>query len=391
MTRWLRAAAAVLLLACSSDDTAPADAGADASDAGPLPRPAPPQVQNQHGPVQAAPKVVPIFFANDALQSQVEDFLQQLAASTYWSGATSEYGVGPLSVASSIVVSDSPPATIDTAGIESWLAGYLDGTHAGWPIAGDPNDVFAIFYPSPTTVADPQFGTSCSDFNGFHFQGLASTSLVYAVFPRCPSAGTLTGLDAVTATVSHELVEAATDPFLQTAPAWSFTDVDHLIWNYVPGAEIADMCDLEPQSFQRLVGPYMVQRTWSNASALAGHDPCVPVLPGPYFNAAPVLTAKQNITFQGEVTTTNGIPIALGETKTIDVRLFSDAPTSDWSVDALDTTNPPGLTFAWDKQTGNDGDTLHLSITRTAAAGSEIVLESRSGATTNLWFGFVAE
>ncbi len=371
-----------LVLACSSDDVVQTDAGADAvADAGyPASHPAPPQVQNQQGPVLATPKVIPIFFANDTEQPQIEDFLHQLAASSYWSATTAEYGVTSLTIASSIVASGAPPTTLDTVAIESSLGAYSDG---------DPNDLFAIFYPSSTTISDPLFGTSCTDFAGFHFQGLKNPQLVYAVLPRCASAGALTGLDGLTAALSHELVESATDPFLQTAPAWGFTDVDHLIWSFLPGAEVADMCDLEPQSFQRLVGPYFVQRSWSNAAARSGHDPCVPALATPYFNAAPVLLAKQEITFQSQVLTTNGLALALGETKTIAVELFSDAPTSDWSVDAFDTAQPPSITFAWDAQSGDNGTTLHLSLTRTSAASSEIVIESKSGTSTNLWFAYV--
>ena len=379
LTRWLVVFA---LLGCSSDDSTPKDAGPDVIDAGyPGPHPAPPQVRNQQGPVIATPRVVPVFFANDAYQSQVEDFLGKLAGSSYWTATTSEYGVGALTVAPSIVTTDAPPQTIDTSGIETFLAKQTAG----------PNDVFAVFYPSSTTISDPLFGASCTDFNGFHYQGIKNASLVYAVIPRCASAGALKGFDAISASLSHELVEAVTDPFLATAPAWAFTDVDHLIWSFVPGAEVADMCDLEPQSFQPIVGSYFVQRSWSNAAALAGHDPCVPALAQPYFVAAPVLTAKQQITFQSQVATTNGIKLALGETQTIAVQLFSDAPTSDWTVDAIDVAQPPGFTFSWDKKTGNNGDTLHLTITRTLDTSSEFAIASTMGTTTNLWFGFVAD
>jgi len=376
--RWILAFA---LLGCSGDDSTPKDAGPDVIDAGHPERPAPPQVQNQNGPILATPRVVPIFFANDAYQSQVEDFLGKLGTSTYWTATTAEYGVGALTVAPSIVTTDAPPQSIDLPGIETFLAKQPQ----------DPNAVFAVFYPSSTTISDPRFGTSCTDFDGFHYQGIANASIVYAAIPRCASAGALKGFDAISASLSHELVEAVTDPFIDTSPAWAFTDVDHLIWSFEPGAEVADMCDLEPQSFQPLVGSYFVQRSWSNASALAGHDPCVPVLAQPYFVAAPVLTAKQQITFQSQVATTNGIQIAVGDTKTIAVQLFSDAPTSDWTVDAIDVAQPAGFTFSWDKTTGNDGDTLHLTITRTSATSSEFAVESTSGTTTNLWFGFVAD
>ena len=41
---------------------------------------------------------------------------------------------------------------------------------------------------------------------------------------------------------------------------------------------------------------FMVQRTWSNSSALANHDPCVPNLAGvPYFQSAPQL--NEHVTF----------------------------------------------------------------------------------------------
>jgi hypothetical protein len=88
---------------------------------------------------------------------------------------------------------------------------------------------------------------------------------------------------------------------------------------------------------------------------------------------------------------TKGVQIAVGQSKTVDVSLFSDGPTSDWMVQAIDTTQPPALTFSWDAQTGNNGDTLHLTITRTASTSSEFVIESTSGTSTNLWFGFVAD
>ncbi len=396
MTRWLAASALFALIGCGTPDNTPNDAGTDAPadvdiDVGyPAPHPAVPQIQNQNGTVLTAPNVVPIFFPSDPQQSQFEDFLHQFAASSFWGATTSEYGVGPLTIASSIVVTDAPPKAIDTIGIEAWLAGYLDGSHAGWP-AIDPNNVFAIFYPSSTTISDPNFGTSCTDFNGFHYQGVLKTNIVYAIVPRCPSAGLLTGFDALSASLSHEIIESATDPLLTTNPAWQFTDGEHLVWNFVPGAEVADMCDLEPQSFQRLVGPYVVQRSWSNVSALAGHDPCVPVLSETYFNAAPVFTTSADITFNGKVLSTKGLPLPLGQTKTIAVKLFSEAPTSDWNVQAIVASEPPGLTFSWDAQTGHNGDTLHLTITRTAATGGEFVLESQNGASTNLWFGFVSD
>jgi len=69
-----------------------------------------------------------------------------------------------------------------------------------------------------------------------------------------------------------------------------------------------------------------------------------------------------------------------------------------WTVKAIDGALLQGgtaeLSFAWDKTTGNNGDTLHLSITRTHAGmgGSEFLISSRpNGVSDSIWFGFVAD
>ena len=368
------------------------------TDAGyPGPHPDVPQVQDYGGPTLTAPNVIPIFFQNDSEQSQIEDFLKQLAASPFWAEATKEYAVGALTVGKSIVVTDTPPTNIDYTQIETWLEGYVDAD-AGWPPVVT-NNIYTVFYPSSTTITLGSYGTSCHGFGGFHSQALPETGpgITYAVLPRCSSLGvSITGFDALTSGLSHELIEASTDP-QASFPAYSYVDEDHMVWNLMPLGEIGDMCAYEPQSYQRLVGSYMVQRPWSNASAKAGHDPCVPVLSAPYFNSAPVLTDTVTLDYYGQQVPTYGVKIPLGQSKTIPVQLFSDAPTSDWTVQAFDSTYNTGkaaqLQFSWDKQSGNNGDTVNLTITRVgngAYNGTEFMIWSQHGTSVaNLWFGFV--
>ncbi len=411
MEGWIVGVVAAALVGCGpttvdlsdsgSDANGLADVSApdDASDGGapyPAPHSSPPQVRNYGGVVMTAPTVIPIFFANDSEESQVEEFLKQLAQSSFWGEATAEYGAGPLTVGTSIVVTDPPPPSIDTAQIEAWLAGYLDGTHVGWPPIS-PNEIFAVLYPSTSTVTSPALGTSCTNFGGFHTEGQASTStsFAFAVLPRCTSGvPKFQGLDGLTSALSHELVEASTDPFY-TSPAWIAVDDNHMVWNVVPAGEVGDLCATAPQSFQRLVGPYLVQRPWSNASALAGHDPCVPLLAQPYFNAAPILTDAVAIAYQGQSVVTQGVELPLSATKTIDVQLFSDAPMNDWSVSVGFFSQTEELSGSWDEQAGNNGDTLHLTLTRIAngaatLGGTEFVIVSASGSSKNYWYGFAS-
>jgi hypothetical protein len=99
----------------------------------------------------------------------------------------------------------------------------------------------------------------------------------------------------------------------------------------------------------------------------------------PFFQSAPVL--GEEVTFtplpnSGSLVT-KGITIPVGQSATVEVDLFSDAPTSGpWTVTAGDLLSrafgsygvTPTLSFSWDKTQGSNGDKLHLTITVTGAS-----------------------
>lgn len=408
------AAATSLLLACGGSTSTPTptdDGGADGdlSDAGadvnrpdvgyPAPHPAPPRVESYGGPTLSAPHVVPIFYPSDSLQADVEKFLAALPGSSWWSTTTSEYGVGDISIGTPIVLAEAAPTNTTATAIETWLAGKLDGTHPEFP-AVSTNNIYVVFYPEQTIISEQGLGQSCQSFGGYHSETKTKDAkpVVYAVIPRCKDFAQFKGVDAVTTTLSHELVEAATDPLTQTDPAYAIVDTDHAIWNVVPLPEVGDMCTYQPQNYPRLIAGFPVTRIWSNKSAAAGHDPCVPLASEPYFNSAPVLTDKVTANLYGTKIPTKGVQIPTGQSKTIDVQLFSDGPVADWTVQAVDSSYFTGgskeLDFSWDAQKGNNGDVLHVTITRVkngAYGGSEFVLYSQQGIQkSQLWFGFVA-
>lgn len=235
-------------------------------------RPDYPQVLNEdQGPVLANPLVVPIFFAGDPYMLQLEDFLGRLGPSDYWAITTHEYGVGQIRVAPVVVMTDPPPK-IDFNEVRSWLLGALDGP--GWPPVTT-DTIFTILFPE-TSLAT----SGCFEFYGYHQEipRPEEPSVIYAVILRCPEEAGVSSFDRTTSVLSHELIEASTDPLVQTQRAFSGVDVEHLDWaRLAGGGELTDLCKLEgPTQRQRLVGPYLVQRSWSNAAALAGADPCVP-------------------------------------------------------------------------------------------------------------------
>jgi hypothetical protein len=360
----------------------------------------PPQAKSLTGPVMTAPKVVAITFPGDSLQSSIDDFISKIAAASYWSGATAEYGVGRLTALAPVHSTFTPPSALGDSDIASWLTSQINT--AGFP-QPDNNTIYAIFYQATTTVSF-QGGTSCNEFEGYHndFKMPNGQYATYAVLPRCPPpvAG-VTTLDNLTALSSHELIEAATDPEVTDHPAWVTVDNEHVAFAIVGGGgEIGDLCAAFPNSFYRPAGlPYLVQRVWSNAQAAAGHDPCQPDGASPYFNAAPLLTDEVTVNALGAgLISSKGVHIPVGQSATVELDLFSDGPTSGpWKVSAIDFASafmgaPRQLSFTFDTTQGLNGDKLQLTIKalRADPSGASVFwIESDLSATSTVWLGLV--
>ena len=354
-----------------------------------------PQVVKVNGEVLATPKVQAIFFTgDDTLQAQVEQFLTQLSGSDYWTTTTGEYGVGTLTVLPTIVLTDTPPTTDDA--LKALLASKFDGTHPEFGNAPDANAIYSVFLPAGV-VLDAGGAKSCQDFGAYHDEAATAKqeSIVYALMPRCQGQGP--DIEGVTISASHELIEAATDPRVETTPAFGDSDADHYVWAITPAAEVGDYCEYLDTAYDKLVGDFFVQRTWSNAAALAGTDPCVPAAPGPYIGAEPAFPDSTPIEGFTGVVTTKGVIVPVGMTKTIDVVLYSDVDGPAFTVQALDLAgafgDPAELSFTWDKTTGKNGDHLQLSIKRIKAGslpGSEFVImaQDSAGTTHSMWWSY---
>jgi hypothetical protein len=337
-----------------------------------------PQVVNSGGTVFASPIVQPIFFGSAAdtatTEPYVEAFLSQLATSGYWMTVGDEYGVGALTIMPSIISTDAVPTT--DADLQTYLTTQLDGTHSGWPVADTAATIYMVQLP-----AGQAFSGACTSFGGYHSEATSSptvTGFSYAVIANCGAAagGTPTALDEVTVTISHELIEASTDPKVATNPAWESTDNEHLAWSREAGAEVGDMCEWTASAQQVDVAEtYMVQRIWSNKSALAGHDPCVPVLDTPYFNAAPTIGNVALTTRSGSIMV-QGVTIPVGSSQDITFNLFSDAPvTDDWELTVIDGAEllQGATSFSFDYgrvATGHNGQTITVAVKREKAATS---------------------
>jgi len=412
----------------------PADAPPDAVDNGapstnyPAPHPALPQlVNNAKGAMLTSPKVYLVFYPGYAptptTVAQLQDFAQKMVTSTFWSTTTHEYGVGALAYGGTITLTgQTPPTNIASTDIQTWVAAQIQAGTFG---TADPQAIYTVFYPQSTTITQPNpvstllmSPTSCVDFGGYHDNTTASVdggtgkSFAYAVIPTCS-----TSVDDLTAVLSHEWVEASTDPFLTSGGTFTLSggpsaafysvDQDHLVWDLLGGGEAGDLC--EPESPAVYITPgdigHQVQRTWSNLQAMGSHDPCAPDIAGAFFDAAPVLT--ETVTFSSSITgtiTSKGVTIPVGQSKTIEVDLFSDGdPGGPWTVTAEDVLYkyygsygiPKSLSFAWDRTQGLNGEKLHLTVTVTSAsiiAGAHaFMITSSNSSRQAVWPGLVVE
>jgi hypothetical protein len=387
--------------------TSTLDAGA--ADTGPAPRPhgdaawvaaVPldmPRVVNGGGPIVASPVLTSITFANYDWTPQVDDFVATIGGTSYWRQAVSEYGVGGATAAPAVHLGEGSPSNIDDSGIQTWLAAQIT-SNAAMPRPA-PGTVYAIFFPHSTSVTF-QGLQSCFTVGAYHNSfALGGANVVYAVVPECAEAGKSI-LQATTGAASHELVEAVTDPLPVSGPtAYGRVDDNHRYFEVVlGGGEVGDLCAQWPSSFFVPSDfSYLVQRTWSNSAAAAGLDPCQPSLPGEtFFNAVPSLTDGVAI-LDGRVSQpTLGAQIAVGASKTIDVHLYSSDDIGSWTVSALNVpVHASNLVFAWDQTSGQNGDTLHLTIRVNGIngdfGGDPFLLTSTQGSTTNYWLGYVGQ
>jgi hypothetical protein len=380
-------------------------ADAVANDAYPAPHARPPLVASWGGPVMKSPKVVPVFFSNEdpQIKRQLEDFLQRVGSTEYWRAAVSEYGVGALSSAPTVALDESAQGTIDDSEIQALLAKKLNANDPAFPPA-DESLLVMLHYPEGVTITAGR-DQSCTSFGGYHSNitldaAHGNIHVAYAVMPRCASFGPLTGLDAITGPESHELVEAATDPFPMNNPGYADVDEEHFYWSRVlGGGENGDMCAQFPGVFTKFPEiPYVVQRSWSNKAALEGREPCVPAMPGSvYFNAAPRLEDDIDFNIGGQTITAKGVRVLPGQSKTIDVNLFSEGDTGGpWTVDVKEIGplggGRPNVVYELDRNQGRNGDKLRLTITTRSQKrrqSSAFLLISRQGRRQNLWVGLV--
>jgi hypothetical protein len=310
-----------------------------------------PLVTAHGGPVLSRIELVPVYFANDPLQAELESFNTWIVNSDYWKTIGADYGVLPGTRLPPVSIASLPPATTSDAQIASWLdARIADGT-VPKPSA---QTLLALFYPASTTVTSGA-SKSCSGFAGLHESTAVSNAVFtgkvpFVIIPRC-SFSPGDELEIATDVASHEYAEAATDPFSTSAPAWYLDGKDGQpleAWQMLNGLEVADLC--ENQSYDVVEG-FTVQDSWSNSAAQAGNNPCQPSdLKHPFFSVST------------DATIVHAQP---GAMLAVHATAWSNRPTPDWEI-GVNWGYTPDSNFdgkaTLSRTTVNNGDQVTATI-----------------------------
>ncbi|MEO8878222.1 MAG: hypothetical protein ABI461_21695 [Polyangiaceae bacterium] len=361
----------------------------------------PPQLTSSGGPVLRDPRIVPITYVGDTLADQIEDFSGSIGCTDYWRQTTAEYGVNQAQMLTPVRLTTEAPATISDSTIRTFISGQINAKATGF--FNTSTEVLYVFYFPSTTTIELQGATSCSQssqsFGGYHdsFVMPGGKQIAYAVVARCGG----DDMDAVTAAATHELIEATTDPYPLSATNSAYLNPDdaHIVYAFFGGGEAGDLCEFNrdadyiPSDY-----PFTVQRTWSNRSILAGHDPCVPAPSTPFVAGIPDQPDNVGVQYLGNGTT-RGISIPMGGTRTVDVHFHSDDPaTTTWTISANDASKylegTTHLTLGLDSTTAHVGQVVHLSITRDSAGafGAEpFSIRSTVNGNTSSWYGVVGD
>lgn len=337
----------------SDTDAATTEAGtsdAGATDFVPAPHPPFPVIPNQGGPIVAHPEIVTITWSSDALAPDLEAFDGWLVASSFWSTMMAEWGVGAGTHGGAYRVPTAAPATI----AESDVAQIIEAAIvAGKVPPPSPSRIYTLYPPAGTVVTNGGV-EGCTGFQAYHssfFTSVGSDAgdalAIYAITPRCSQTQGMSAKDFTTWGMSHEVMEASTDPDYRRP---TFV-IDAQTPETPETGENADLCTGHPMR----EGGFMVTRNWSNVAASKGQSPCVPAPPGPSF---------------GVFADPNVVRIAKGTSVDVPLHVWSDGPTAPLRLGtfALD----PSLKASISPGTAKNGDTVTLTLTATATQSNTL-------------------
>ena len=212
--------------------------------------------------------LVTLAFADVPEVERLSSLCDAMPDSGWLAAVGAGYGVG-IRGHSHFTVPGVAPAALDDADVSVLIDQGIDA--GWWPAApGDGGTLlWMVLYP-PATIP------RTLGYWGEHYEDIrpGSKRVLGWVAPHADG-----GVGPYEKTLSHEVIEALTDPYVFTTPGWRTTGqrtIDLMPGGGFNGGENADLCWGTPDVLE---GASRVTRSWSNVASEAGRDPCVPTEP----------------------------------------------------------------------------------------------------------------
>jgi hypothetical protein len=357
VTSNLRQGATVLVITVLS---AALGAASCAQQAGSTPPIAPhtglPQLAGHSDNIISNMQLVTISYSGNPYAATINQFGDFIVTSDWLAQVGTEYGVMPGTHLMDVSITTPAPCAITDTQIESTLQGWFaDGTLPA-PQVQTGQVLYEIWFPQSTVVTENRLGLGqlCQNYVGYHHQGTYNGLIYsYAVIADCGG-----GVTAATEVASHELIEAATDPY---DPPYDGFYIDPAVpdpWALDRLDEDADLCQSEP--YIQDAG-FTLTRAWSNQAARQGTgSPCVPDQGDPYYN----VSANPPEIIQAPA----------GSTVTFNLEGWSTVPVADWTLSTTAASasafKPAALFPTLTTSTMNNYRTAQLTLTVPANASS---------------------
>jgi hypothetical protein len=301
------------------------------------------QMPANSGTIIASPALISITYEEDTDATDLASFDKALVTSQWLHAVGDEYGIGAGSYLGSFQWSHAPRAITDdqiAAALTASIGAGLLPAPSGPSSQTVANTVYAVHFPAGTSVFR-QGEVSCGAFGAYHwFTESQGVRFAYLVIPTCSD-----NRDDIQVAISHELIEALTDP---DGSGYRFTDLSP--WTFI-GGEVGDVClaDFFHPPFVQVTEGVVAQRTWSNAAAAAGKDPCVPEPSVPYFSVS---------------ATPDLIQLPPGGVASVELKAWSSAAVDAWTLLATaPSLTTPDLKLELSSTSINNGGTATLTIT----------------------------
>ncbi|MHB1846230.1 MAG: hypothetical protein ACYCWW_15515 [Deltaproteobacteria bacterium] len=330
-----------------ADDAGSADAGAVDGGFSPATHDPFPTLTDHGGLILTTPTLVTVTYQGHPNASDIDRFTAWLPGSSWLAAVGADYGVTGATLGPSVLLDGGPPPIAGSGDVAALLmAGFDAGTLPSPQGLVEP--VYLVFFPPDAGIAGV-----CSQVFAYHAAGLYDGEpFAFVADPDCPESATgYPELEEIELTASHELIEAATNPYstIDGGVAFQLTDSSSPWWQ-PGGGENADLCE-GAVYFDADAGFY-AQRSWSLRAAAAGEgSPCVPA-PADYFNVSP--TPNAVVTLDG------------GSSVTFYLTGWSAAPEPPWGVAVMaefgDFDPTPSLPTTQLDNGGDGGVTLTVPV-----------------------------